>query len=478
MRRLLLLPNQLFYRLVPQWKKDYDEVVLVEHPKFFTGGKTKLRIHYMKLLYHRITMQLFFKHLTATGLSARYIDHASYKLPSSFTIYNPWDHEITKEITSSRPSATILPDSPLFPISLASIQHFKDYPSIRHTQHFYKWVKQQDFMRAVRIGNKNYDKENRKPFPRAIKDNPESIDPLTDYSQKHSKEVVAAINYVRQNFRGHWGMLEADSLVFPLDREQALAHFRNFVQHKLPLFGPYQDAFHSDILIGNHSGISMALNIGIISTEECLALLPRAAPIASLEGFVRQLVSWRCYVAMLYILHADKFKPPTAGIAMPKSFYTATTSIAPLDEAIQKAYQFAYLHHIERLMVVGNVMLLCMVRRKDVYRWFMECVSIDAYEWVMVPNIYGMSQYVTNFMTTRPYIASSNYLLKMSNHKPASSSWAATLDALYYNYIEANKEQLKKEYVGASAVAAWNRKSAEQRRELLSTAKRFLHYRS
>ena len=119
---------------------------------------------------------------------------------------------------------------------------------------------------------------------------------------------------------------------------------------------------------------------------------------------------------------------------IPPGFYNGTTGIAPVDHAIQAVLDTGYCHHIERLMILGNFMLLCDIAPDDVYRWFME-LFIDAYDWVMVPNVYGMSQHADGGrMTTKPYISGSSYVLKMSDFK--KGPWCAIWDALYWRFVD------------------------------------------
>lgn len=119
--------------------------------------------------------------------------------------------------------------------------------------------------------------------------------------------------------------------------------------------------------------------------------------------------------------------------------YTGTTDIAPIDDCINKVLQQAYTHHIERLMILGNYMLLSEIKPTEIYKWFME-MYIDSYDWVMVPNIYGMSQYAHPGMTTKPYIASSNYILKMSNYK--KDDWCAQWDDLFWQFLSKHEKKL------------------------------------
>jgi deoxyribodipyrimidine photolyase-related protein len=168
------------------------------------------------------------------------------------------------------------------------------------------------------------------------------------------------------------------------------------------------------------------------------------APIASIEGFVRQVIGWREYMLMLYMkrggsLRTRNFFQYTN--KMPSGFYTASTGIEPVDCVIKRVLDTGYCHHIERLMVLGSFMLLCEIAPDDVYQWFME-FFIDAYDWVMVPNVYGMSQYADGgSMTTKPYICGSNYILKMSNFK--RGEWCTIWDALYWRFVDKHYSLMK-----------------------------------
>jgi deoxyribodipyrimidine photolyase-related protein len=163
-------------------------------------------------------------------------------------------------------------------------------------------------------------------------------------------------------------------------------------------------------------------------------------PLNALEGFIRQVIGWREFVRFVYRERGVKqrtgnFFGHTRNI--PHSFYTGTTGIQPVDDAIRRTLDTGYTHHIERLMVLGNFMVLCEFEPDEVYRWFME-LYIDAYDWVMVPNVYGMSQFADGgLMSTKPYISGSNYLLKMSDYK--KGDWCEIWDALYWRFIHKHR---------------------------------------
>ena len=157
---------------------------------------------------------------------------------------------------------------------------------------------------------------------------------------------------------------------------------------------------------------------------------------------------------------------------MPNSFYDASTGILPLDNCIKKVLQNAYSHHIERLMVIGNFMLLCEIKPNDIYKWFME-LYVDAYDWVMVPNIYGMSQFSDGgLMSSKPYISSSNYIKKMSDFK--NGKWAEIWDGLYWRFINKHREKLHKNIRMRFMINLFDRMSDEKKETHLTNAKKFL----
>jgi len=211
-------------------------------------------------------------------------------------------------------------------------------------------------------------------------------------------------------------------------------------------FGVYEDAIVAENSILNHSVLTPMLNVGLITPKEiieaCLMYSEENnVPINSTEGFVRQIIGWREFIRGVYESRGSeerttnfwKFKKK-----IPASFYDGTTGIPPIDQTIKKVLQTGYCNHIERLMVLGNFMMLCEFDPDEVYRWFME-LFIDAYDWVMVTNIYGMSQFSDGgLMATKPYISGSNYLMKMSNYK--KGEWQAVWDGLFWRFMHTHRD--------------------------------------
>ena len=164
----------------------------------------------------------------------------------------------------------------------------------------------------------------------------------------------------------------------------------------------------------------------------------------SLEGFIRQVIGWREFIRGIYSERGVEQRNSNSwnfSNKIPEKFYTGTTGLLPVDKVVKSGIQNSYSHHIERLMIMGNIMMLLEFDPNEVYRWFME-VYIDSYDWVMVPNIYGMSQFSDNgLMVTKPYISSSKYILKMSDYK--DDSWCEIWDALYWRFIKKHEKFFK-----------------------------------
>jgi len=209
-------------------------------------------------------------------------------------------------------------------------------------------------------------------------------------------------------------------------------------------FGPYEDAMVQTESFLNHSVLSPLLNSGLITPMDVIDKTLKYKddyPLNSIEGFLRQIIGWREFIRGVYQVKGSQERTTNFfnfKRKIPKSFYDATTGILPIDITIKKVQKTAYNHHIERLMVLGNFMMLCEFDPDEIYRWFMEHY-IDAYDWVMVPNVYGMSQFADGgLMSTKPYISSSNYLKKMSDFP--NGDWQQIWDALYWRFIDLNRE--------------------------------------
>jgi len=483
MKTLLLLPNQLFHQDIIK-DVEFNNIVLYEHPKFFT----EYDYHRSKLVFHRASMSSYYDQLKKK-YTIKYIEYyEKINIKNDIVMFDPTDFDILHEMKSYTKKHKLnfeILDSPLFIFSTSELDEYitsTNKPYFNAT--FYKWARiKKDIMMNGKnpIGGKwSFDTENRLPFDKKYKE--KNIDFLdNDY-------IKDAIKYVDKNFPNNYGSI---NIFTPIDHKGAEKYFDKFLKERLNNFGAYEDAISSDVMIGYHSGISALLNIGLLNPIDVInkAVKKKGAKIQSIEGFIRQILSWREYVRMLYIKEHENFNKMNFlkhTNKLGKKWYTGETGITPVDNVIKKALNISYAHHIERLMIIGNVMLLMMIKPKDVLKWFLEIISIDAYEWVMEPNVYGMSQHsVGQLMMNRPYYSSSNYIFKMSNYKKSDDfnkiklddneyEWYEVWDALYYNFINHHKIYLKSIYATANSVYILNKKSDKDKQKLFKIAKLYI----
>jgi deoxyribodipyrimidine photolyase-related protein len=315
-------------------------------------------------------------------------------------------------------------------------------------KNFYEWQRKRlniliDDNNKPVGGSWSYDTENRKKIPKSIS--------LPEIPKKaETQNVLEAKKYIEENFPNNYG---DDSFFFyPTTHTEAENWLDDFLKNKLELFGPYEDAMVSENNILFHSLLSPILNIGLLTPKYVIDRTIKYTEeketfhLASLEGFIRQVIGWREYIRAIYVIEGRKIRSGNyfkASKDLPKSFWTGNTGIYPVDQAIKNILKTAYSHHIERLMVMGNFMNLCGFKPDQIYRWFME-MYIDSYDWVMVPNVYSMALYADGgIITTKPYISGSNYILKMSNYK--KEKWAEKWDTLFWNFVGKHYEDLKTE---------------------------------
>ena len=230
--------------------------------------------------------------------------------------------------------------------------------------------------------------------------------------------------------------------IYPTDHAGASLWLDEFLETRFEKFGSYEDAMVANEHYLHHSVLTPMLNIGLLSPQQIIDSALQISerkniPLNSLEGFIRQIMGWREFIRIVYEREGSYQRTQNFwGFErkIPKSFWLGTTGILPVDNVIQKLLQTGYSHHIERLMVMGNFMLLCEFHPDDVYHWFME-MYVDAYDWVMVPNVYGMSQFSDGgLMTTKPYISGSHYLLKMSDYP--KGVWIEIWDGYKKIYVD------------------------------------------
>ena len=293
-------------------------------------------------------------------------------------------------------------------------------------------------------GQWNFDADNRAAFGKAGPPplpNPSRFEP-----DAITREVMAL---VRERFAGHPGQL--DSFGWPVTRAQALLALDAFVRERLPHFGQWQDAMWEGEVWLFHSHLSAALNLKLLNPREVVAAAEAAwrnghAPLAAVEGFIRQILGWREYVRGIYWTQMPAYLDHNAldaQAALPAFFWNGDTEMACLRDALTQTLRHGYAHHIQRLMVTGLYTLLLGVRPQAVHGWYL-AVYVDAVEWVELPNTLGMSQFADGgLMASKPYAASGQYIKRMGNHcqgcrfNPAQSTGpqACPYTTLYWDFL-------------------------------------------
>jgi len=485
----VIFPHQLHYNIL-----DFNKiktVYLVENKLYFT----QYNFHKVKLVFHRASMQKFKNHLEIKGFEVRYIEfhekEASVKglfkeIQNEFQSvqYIKTDDDwLEKQIISSSNEYNLHLHPLKNPNFLNSTDQFNSYFDGRkryfQTDFYSHQRKQRNILMedGKPLGGKlTFDSENRKPYPK------NHIPPKPNLNFRDNY-VVEAENYIEKNFSSNIGSLEYfkfSNEFYPTDPNQSIAAWEDFKLNRFKLFGDFEDAFtqNSDDLFTYHSILTPQLNVGLVSPETLINDAHLSdVPINSKEGFIRQIMGWREFMRAVYIREGGNQRGSNFwGFkrAIPDSFYNGTTGIKPVDLVIKKVLKTGYCHHIERLMILGNFFLLCEFHPNEVYRWFME-LFIDAYDWVMVPNIYGMSQFADGgLITTKPYISGSNYIIKMSDYKKQNDEWEQIWDALYWRFINLHRDFFQQNPRLGMMVITYDKMKDEKKEQMKKLANSFL----
>ena len=484
----IIFPHQLVNEH-PIYQLDAP-LYLIEELLFFR----EFKFHKMKIAYHRASMKSFASRLEERGLEVHYVESASGRSAvedliddlaergiDKIAYMNPTDdwleQRITQGITKNQLDSEEY-ENPLFINQRADLRSFfKPTKKSFFQTSFYK-----DQRRRLNLlldadqnplgGKWTYDSENRKKYPKN-KRPPELPQLSTDAFWDE------AVQYTLRYFGDHPGHLTERPL-YPYHTADVETWLECFFSERFHDFGAYEDALVTHHRTLNHSVLTPMMNTGLLQPLEVVHRAVDYArrhnvPINSLEGFVRQIIGWREFIRGMYEHRGRASRSRNYwGFhrQIPRSFYDGTTGIDPVDHVIKSVLETGYCHHIERLMVLGNFMLLSEFDPDEVYRWFME-LFIDAYDWVMVPNIYGMSQFADGgLFATKPYISGSNYLMKMSNY--AKGPWQETWDGLYWRFIDQRRDFFLKNPRLSMMVRLYDKMSPERRQRHQERAEAWL----
>ena len=332
-------------------------------------------------------------------------------------------------------------------------------------------------------GQWNYDGENRKKLPK----NHKSILPLVfnnDVSLIYEEIIKATIETI--------GTVDANNFVWPINRLQSLELLDFFAEHCLQLFGSYQDAMTPNEWSLYHSRISFSMNVKMISPQEVIERCieewrkrPNEIEFNQLEGFVRQIIGWREYMRGIYWSKMPEFASMNFfnnQEKLPDWFWTGKTKMNCMKDAINQSLQFAYAHHIQRLMITGNFALLAGIHPDEIDAWYLG-IYIDAFEWVEITNTRGMSQFADGgIVGTKPYVSSASYIDKMSHYcgscfyKKAlkTGEKSCPFNSLYWNFYDRNEAKLSKNPRIGMMYNVWRKMKPEDKTAMLEQADYYL----
>jgi len=484
----LIFPHQLFEDN-PLLEHGFP-VYLIEEFLFFKY----YNFHKQKIAFHRATMKYYEAFLISKNIEVVYIESTQENsdirklIPylksigiTNISYIDPVDNWLQKRIAKGCLDNSIeknVYDSPLFLNTKEDLQPFFRSDKKKYHQTSFYTAQRNSKHNLIEADGKptggkwTFDAENRKKYPA------KKIPPAIQFPDVDSFYEEARA-YVDKNFSANIGQLSANSL-YPTNFKASQQWFQQFLEQRFLEFGTYEDAIVAENAILNHSVLTPMLNVGLLTPanviEQSIAFAKtNNIPINSLEGFVRQIIGWREFIRGIYESRgSDERTRNFWGFTkkIPKSFYDGTTGIYPIDQTIKKTLETGYCHHIERLMVLGNFMLLCEFDPDEVYRWFME-LFIDSYDWVMVPNVYGMSQFADGgLMATKPYISGSNYLMKMSNYK--KGEWQAVWDGLFWRFMDTHRSFFRQNPRLGMLVAMFDKMPQEKRHKHLKNAELYL----
>ena len=334
-------------------------------------------------------------------------------------------------------------------------------------------------------GDWNLDDQNRRTFREFAKEKP-VIPPLPPPTKDPLIAQVA--KEVAQLFPDHPG--KGSDLWIPATREGALDWLKVFIRQRLEKFGPWEDTMVEGQSVLFHSVLSPFLNLGLLSPQECIGAAEKAyregkAPLNSVEGFIRQILGWREFIHGIYWLKMPEYRNVNfleATRPLPRWAYTGDTDMRCVSQAIHGAVDHAYNHHIQRLMVLGNYFLLGGYEPQAVLRWYTE-MYLDAYDWVMAPNVLGMILFADGgFFATKPYAAGAAYQEKMGNHcascrfdpKKKDGPDACPFHSLYWNFFGQHAKRFGKNPRIGMMVSLWAKKTPADQKQIRQNALRFL----
>jgi len=407
-----------------------------------------------------------------------------------FEYQEPDEYRLSEQLKNYKPSAV--------KISFCSTEHFM----ISSTEFgdFFKGKKtflMENFYRMVRkkygilmegnepyTGQWNFDSDNRKKLPA----NHRPVEPLT-----FDNDVSGIYELIQNQEIKTIGKVNPKAFIWPTNRAESLQLLAFFVENCLENFGNFEDAMHPSYWSIYHSRLSFSLNSKLLSPLEVVNCAVKfwednqdRVSISQIEGFVRQIIGWREYMRGIYWAKMPDYESLNyfnQDTKLPDWFWNGETKMNCLKHSIGQSLDYAYAHHIQRLMVIGNFTLLAGIHPDEVDEWYLG-VYIDAIQWVEITNTRGMSQYADGgIVGSKPYVSSANYIDKMSHYcgtcfydkSKTVGHRACPFNSLYWNFYDRHADKLSKNPRIGMAYVTWNKMPSEQKAEILAQAEIYLN---
>jgi len=332
-------------------------------------------------------------------------------------------------------------------------------------------------------GHWNFDKENRKSLPKDVK---------IPAPKVFSRKVQEIVDMLEKKQVKTIGRIDPDCFIWPVTREENLQMLDFFANELLDNFGNYQDAMKKGEWSLYHARISFGMNVKLIGpleviqkVEERWRINSKNVPLAAVEGFIRQILGWREYMRGVYWAKMPDYAELNFfghSRKLPSWFWTGETKMQCLSQAINQSLDYAYAHHIQRLMITGNFALLAGIDPDEVDAWYLG-IYIDAIEWVEITNTRGMSQYADGGLVgTKPYVSSANYIDKMSDYcsgchydkKKKVGDKACPFNSLYWNFYDRHRDKLEDNPRIGFVYPTLNKMKGDDRAELIEQAGKYL----
>ncbi|MBV9673906.1 MAG: cryptochrome/photolyase family protein [Verrucomicrobia bacterium] len=496
-----ILGDQLLARNAALLNVEKDAAVLMIESK---ARGTRIRYHKKKLVLVYSAMRHFAADLREAGWKVDYhllgetpnfqkaIDlHISKYRPERIVITEPNDWPMQQTLSNLKLSVPIqfIPTNQF----LVGREEFKQWAGrsarLLMEAHYRRIRKKTGYLMRENEpegGQWNYDYANRS----TLRDWQRNGKPRSEKNPRHQPDQATneVMKLIEKEFEGNPG--STNGFWLPVNRAEALTWLQDFITNRLPHFGAYEDLMVSGEPVLYHSVLSPLLNLGLLSPTECVEAAIEAyrkgkAPLNSVEGFLRQIIGWREFINGIYWTRMPGYKELNyleADLPLPSWFYTAKTEMNCLHQVLKQVIDLGYNHHIQRLMVLGNFFLLSGIRPTEVERWYLE-MYVDAYDWVMAANVYGMVLFADGgYMATKPYAASSTYINKMSSYcegcryKPEVKTGpdACPYNYLYWNFYAKHQEKFRTNPRVRMMINTWLKKTESEKGAILRNASDFL----